>query len=595
MAKKRLKHFEKRSIQDAARRTNLTEDFINREIKKYYELAENEIQEEIEWLYEKFASEENINLLEAKKQILAIDLKKVDLEALSKQAIITNDSDLLKFIKTVSAKTRITRLDILNLEIQKTLSELFNKEQTSLYNHLLDTYKDSYFRGVYNTQQLFQIGYDFVKPSEQVIKTAITNKWENANYSQRLWGHREKLSKELQEHITTGLIQGKSVNEMAKKIARDMEISLNNAKRLVRTETNYIHNQATLDVYKNYAGIEQYKYLATLDFKTSAICQELDGKIFKVDEAKAGVNFPPMHPNCRSTTTVYFEDDPIGERIATDANGNTYYVPEDLTYEQWFNNLSEDEKGKMSLNLKKHQNLNQDEKQFERYKNILGKDAPKTIEEFQNIKYNNKDKWESLKQKYKNEIPKIQDGFKNYTNPRSIPKVYKDYVNSLSEEDKNILQRYTGFLSRNVNVALRKQIFTDTIKSEIDHIDKIVNNSILPENVILKRGTIIQMFEGFEKIKNIQEIDISNLEGKILTDNAFCSTGIINAQEQSREVIMNIYAPKGFKGAVYLEPVAYDKYKNQYEVLLRRGCNYEVLDAIMKKNKLYLEVRLLDD
>ncbi len=497
MAKKRLKHFEKRSIQDAARRTNLTEDFINREIKKYYELAENEIQEEIEWLYEKFADEENINLLEAKKKISAIDLKKIDLESLSKQAIITNDSDLLKFIKTVSAKTRITRLDILNLEIQKTLSELFNKEQTSLYNHLLDTYKDSYFRGVYNTQQLFQIGYDFVKPSEQVIKTAITNKWENANYSQRLWGHREKLSKELQEHITTGLIQGKSVNEMAKKIARDMEISLNNAKRLVRTETNYIHNQATLDVYKNYAGIEQYKYLATLDFKTSAICQELDGKIFKVDEAKAGVNFPPMHPNCRSTTTVYFEDDPIGERIATDANGNTYYVPEDLTYEQWFNNLSEDEKGKMSLNLKKYQNLNQDEKQFERYKNILGKDAPKTIEEFQNIKYNNKDKWESLKQKYK-DTKVITKGLSANNN----------YESNIPEHTApKLLEKLTN-------------IDKDTILLKLKEYENIIVKDNTKENaiVITKDGEVWQCFGTLNRV--FPDIDLGDkLYGASVTHN----------------------------------------------------------------------------
>jgi NAD+--asparagine ADP-ribosyltransferase len=40
--------------------------------------------------------------------------------------------------------------------------------------------------------------------------------------------------------------------------------------------------------------------------RTSNICKELHNKTFEVKNAKVGENYPPMHPNCRSTTNEVF-------------------------------------------------------------------------------------------------------------------------------------------------------------------------------------------------------------------------------------------------------------------------------------------------
>ena len=58
-------------------------------------------------------------------------------------------------------------------------------------------------------------------------------------------------------------------------------------------------NEATVNNYKE-NGIKEYEFMAFLDKKTSPQCRELDGKIISISEYKAGVNFPPVHPNCRS-------------------------------------------------------------------------------------------------------------------------------------------------------------------------------------------------------------------------------------------------------------------------------------------------------
>ncbi|WP_113613624.1 minor capsid protein [Staphylococcus aureus] len=49
----------------------------------------------------------------------------------------------------------------------------------------------------------------------------------------------------------------------------------------------------------------EYKYVAKIDSKTSKLCHSLNGKVFKVKDMIPGVNAPPMHPWCRSTTVPY--------------------------------------------------------------------------------------------------------------------------------------------------------------------------------------------------------------------------------------------------------------------------------------------------
>ena len=86
----------------------------------------------------------------------------------------------------------------------------------------------------------------------------------------------------------------------------------------------------------NELDVEEYEIVATLDSHTSEICQELDGQHFPMKDYQAGVTAPPFHVWCRSCTVPYFDDDfSSGERAARDADGNTYYVPDNMTYKEW--------------------------------------------------------------------------------------------------------------------------------------------------------------------------------------------------------------------------------------------------------------------
>jgi hypothetical protein len=70
----------------------------------------------------------------------------------------------------------------------------------------------------------------------------------------------------------------------------------------------------------------------------SEICQALDGRVFRVADAAVGINYPPCHPHCRSTTIPYFPPDKLdgpSSRAARDADGKYYTVPAGMTYSQW--------------------------------------------------------------------------------------------------------------------------------------------------------------------------------------------------------------------------------------------------------------------
>lgn len=85
-----------------------------------------------------------------------------------------------------------------------------------------------------------------------------------------------------------------------------MNVSYRNAIRLARTETNFTANQAMIKTYKR-AKVEKYQILATLDSRTSEICQDMDGYIGELKNARVGENYPPFHPNCRTTTVPYLK------------------------------------------------------------------------------------------------------------------------------------------------------------------------------------------------------------------------------------------------------------------------------------------------
>ena len=138
-------------------------------------------------------------------------------------------------------------------------------------------------------------------------------------------------------------------------------------------------------------------FLATLDLRTSSMCREHDGEVYEVSERRTGVNYPPMHPWCRSDTIALDDDEWLAKatRSARDPEtGKTIQVPADMTYKDWYAKYVKPKYRVDNLDIWK---IERADKQYEHFKAILGNKAPKTLEDYIYLKYNDKEGYERLK------------------------------------------------------------------------------------------------------------------------------------------------------------------------------------------------------
>ena len=222
----------------------------------------------------------------------------------------------------------------MKLSIEKEITRLFGAVQQVTKNTLAGVYEDAYYRGVFKLQKAMGVGREFAILTPKAVDRAISTAWSGEMYSSRIWRRRSLLAKKTEQIISQGVILGHSNQKMANKLAQEMDASYSNAKRLIRTETNYVYNQATMRGYEE-TGLLRYTYMAALDLRTSEICRSLDGKKFKIKDAQVGRNYPPMHPNCRSTTVPDVDGAQEGTRIAR-LGDKRFKVPSDMNYQECY-------------------------------------------------------------------------------------------------------------------------------------------------------------------------------------------------------------------------------------------------------------------
>lgn len=302
MAQKNRDYWEERQVKREAKAFTTIQD-IEKEYKIALEKAKQDISKEIARITTTYMNDNVLNYNEALKLLKGDDYKvwKKDLHDYMKEyknLLKTAPLDAQKLfleIETLSAKSRISHLDSLKAQIDMEFTKLiFGVEETGKYA-LNSVYRDTFI------EVTKDLGINPIV-SRDKIKTVLDKPWSGANFSQRLWSNTDKLAETVKQEIVNGMIQRINLKTMTKRVSERFETAKkNDVERLLRTEVNYVLNQATLDGYKE-AGIEKYEFSATLDNRTSQICSELHGNIFEIKNIAVGLNYPPMHPRCRSTT-----------------------------------------------------------------------------------------------------------------------------------------------------------------------------------------------------------------------------------------------------------------------------------------------------
>lgn len=186
----------------------------------------------------------------------------------------------------------------------------------------------------------YRAAFDLIPESR--VKAILSTNWSGQMFSQRVWDNTNALADGLKHDMLVGIMAGKSEQHMADDIMNRCGVGAFEARRLVRTETTCVANMAELDGYKE-LDIDEYEFSACLDSRTSDFCRELDGKVFKRNSAQAGVNLPPMHPFCRSTTLPILPSEEDLDKELAELGDE---IGADVDFDEWERNLQQGEDGK---------------------------------------------------------------------------------------------------------------------------------------------------------------------------------------------------------------------------------------------------------
>ncbi|WP_256082404.1 minor capsid protein, partial [Staphylococcus aureus] len=111
----------------------------------------------------------------------------------------------------------------------------------------------------------------------------------------------------IEERSANVVMRGRQPNEHVKDMRKHLKKVEGTArqktaaiKSLLYTESARVHAQSSMDSMKESSPEGYYMYIAKIDNRTTKVCKGLNGEVFKVKDAKMGVNFYPMHINCRS-------------------------------------------------------------------------------------------------------------------------------------------------------------------------------------------------------------------------------------------------------------------------------------------------------
>lgn len=309
------------------------------DLEKIFWEAERTVRADIERWYGRFADNNQISLVQAKKWLTSGQLEEfkwtVDqyIKA-GEQASLS--PEWIKKLENASARFHISRLESIQLQIQQQIELLYGNQLDSMDNLLKDVVSNGYTKTAFELQKGIGVGWDITALNQMKLETLLSKPWttDKRTFRDRCWEHQANLAGGIQNDLTQGLLRGSSSQKITDAVSKRFGVSRYKAGRLVHTETTYFNAISSLESYRE-LGVDKAEIIETLDESTCELCREMDGMVIPLSQFEPGVTVPPFHANCRGTTAPAIDEDIIGERAARDAEGEVYYVPSNMKYPEW--------------------------------------------------------------------------------------------------------------------------------------------------------------------------------------------------------------------------------------------------------------------
>jgi SPP1 gp7 family putative phage head morphogenesis protein len=213
---------------------------------------------------------------------------------------------------------------------------------------------DDLFAAVQGAPQTFSLtaaqGATITLPNGQVVSKAFR-------------GIAVDQAERFNQVVRQGLLTGEPTQDIAKRLVGNLQfgerartvgqlvaaggqataVADNQIVTLVRTSVNQVANAAAMSVYEaNQDVTKEYRYVATLDTQTSAICRALDGQQFTYGKGPT----PPQHFGCRSKVVAVVDPDILPPSTTATRASQAGQVPVNQTYGEWLANQDLETKAK---------------------------------------------------------------------------------------------------------------------------------------------------------------------------------------------------------------------------------------------------------
>lgn len=152
----------------------------------------------------------------------------------------------------------------------------------------------------------------------------------------------------VRRQVQLGMVQSETIDDIVRRIRGRsngrggfrggvLNTTTREAEAIARTAVNFTANTAHRETFRDNQNVtKSFEYTATLDSRTTLICANLDGRVWKYDDPNA--KYPPQHFNCRSTVTPRVDwgglgvQPPQSEGTRASADGQ---VSASTTYREW--------------------------------------------------------------------------------------------------------------------------------------------------------------------------------------------------------------------------------------------------------------------
>lgn len=407
-------YWERRAL-DRLSQTDLIGDDYQSRILDLYKKSFDELNGDLNELFDRYISQGAITPTEAISYLRdPVSRAKAD-EIMRKLGEVIDPDErrrLLAQANSGQVSARMSRLRAMQENIKAECAKIADKEIAIHQEAARKVGYNAYYRTLFDVQQGVNAAVPFAQITIEKIDAVLARKWAGENYSSRVWDNTSSMAQKLGEIVRTNVASGRSwercVDEIKLYMTSPDQGGYYAAARLLRTETMHVYNEMSAQASRS-MGARRYRFIAVLDLKTSPTCRLHDGlvdpdtgKFYTYAKRKVGVNFPPLHPWCRSIEAPYINKSTLAglSRPAKHPlTGKIERIPADMTYQEWYKErvlTSPDAKVKEKM----MQHTATDRDQWMRYSEVM-EDMPISLADFQRKKYTNPEWWKITKQRYR--------------------------------------------------------------------------------------------------------------------------------------------------------------------------------------------------